>query len=143
MFEPFIYFGLLALCCGYALLRGNVDARIVATLCVVGTLATLAFLSPMATRFTGVEGATLLVDLAVLAGFVAVALQSSRFWPLWVAGLQLTASLAHLMKAIDLDLLPHAYGAAMAFWSYPILLILAIGTWRGARRREDGGDAPA
>ena len=143
MFEPFIYFGLLASCCTYALVRGNVDARIVATLCVVGTLATLAFLSPMATRFSGVESGTLLVDLAVLAGFIAVALQSSRFWPLWVAGLQLTASLAHLLKAIDLDLLPHAYGAAMAFWSYPILLILAFGTWRGARRGERADDVPA
>ena len=34
----------------------------------------------------------MLVDLAVLAGFVTVALRSKRFWPLWVAGLQLTTS---------------------------------------------------
>jgi hypothetical protein len=27
-----------------------------------------------------------------------------------------------------------AYGAAIALWSYPILIILAIGTWRGHRR---------
>jgi len=70
----------------------------------------------------------------VLAAFVFVALRSPRFWPLWVAGLQLTSSTAHLMKAIDEDLLPIAYGAAIALWSYPILIILAIGTWRGQRR---------
>ena len=49
---------------------------------------------------------------------------SDRFWPLWVAGLQLIDSMSHLMKAIDADLLPTAYGAAERFWSYPILFIL-------------------
>jgi hypothetical protein len=29
---------------------------------------------------------------------------------------------------------PVAYRAAAVFWSYPILLILAIGTWRTHRR---------
>ena len=66
----------------------------------------------------------------MLAGFVAVALRSNRFWPLWVAGLQLTTALGHVLKAIDHDLVPRAYGAALQFWSYPILLILAVGTWR-------------
>ena len=51
--------------------------------------------------YAHVEGGALLVDLAVLAAFVAVALRSDRFWPLWVAGLQLTTSVAHFLKAID------------------------------------------
>ena len=76
----------------------------------------------------------MLVDLAVLACFVVVALRSDRFWPLWVAGLQLTTSIGHLLKGIDQDLLPRAYGAALQFWSYPILLILVAGTWRRHRR---------
>lgn len=76
----------------------------------------------------------MLVDLSVLAGFITVALRSKRFWPLWVAGLQLTTSLGHILKGIDQDLLPRAYGAALQFWSYPILLILAVGTFRTHRR---------
>jgi len=76
----------------------------------------------------------MLVDLGVLAAFVAVALRSKRFWPLWVAGLQLTTSIGHLLKGIDQDLLPRAYGAALQFWSYPILLILAVGTYRSHQR---------
>ena len=76
----------------------------------------------------------LLVDFAVLAGFVTVALRSNRFWPLWVAGLQLTTSIGHVLKGIDQDLLPRAYGAALQFWSYPILIILAVGTFRRHRR---------
>jgi hypothetical protein len=65
----------------------------------------------------------------VLAGFITVALRSKRFWPLWVAGLQLTTSLGHFLKGVDQDLLPRAYGAALQFWSYPILIILAVGTF--------------
>ena len=61
----------------------------------------------------------MLVDLAVLAGIHPVALRSDRFWPLWVAGLQLTTSIGHFLKGIDQDLLPRAYGAALQFWSYP------------------------
>ena len=76
----------------------------------------------------------MLVDLGVLAGFVVVALRSERFWPLWVAGLQLTTSIGHLLKGVDQDLLPRAYGAALQFWSYPILVILAVGTYRSHRR---------
>ena len=76
------------------------------------------------------------VDLATLAAFVTLALSSRRFWPLWIAGLQLTASAAHALKLFDANLVPLAYAAAERFWSYPILLIIAIGAFR-AHRRED------
>ena len=76
----------------------------------------------------------MLVDLGVLAGFIVVALRSERFWPLWIAGLQLTTSIGHLLKGVDQDLLPRAYGAALQFWSYPILVILAVGTYRRSQR---------
>ena len=62
--------------------------------------------------------------------FASVAMISERFWPLWVSGLQLTALLGHLLKGVESDLLPTAYAAALHFWSYPILIILAVGTWR-------------
>jgi len=78
----------------------------------------------------------LLVDMAVLAGFITVALRSKRFWPLWIAGLQLTTSIGHLLKGIDQDLLPRAYGAALQFWGYPIVIILAVGTYRRHRRQQ-------
>ena len=81
------------------------------------------------------------VVLAVFLGFTWVALRSERFWPLWVAGLQLTAIFGHVLKAIDVDLFSRAYAAALVFWAYPMLLILALGTWRGRRRRANRGAA--
>ena len=134
MFGPLIFGPLLLAVCVYAWLRGGTDERAVAATCLAGTVATILVISPLRNRYAGVEEGLLLVDLAVLAGFITVALRSRRFWPLWVAGLQLTTSLGHILKGVDQNLLPRAYGAALQFWSYPILLILAIGTFRRHRR---------
>jgi len=131
-----VFIPLLFAVCLYAFWRGGADERIVAGTCVAGTIATLLVISPVTTRYASVEEGMALVDLAVLAGFITVALRSNRFWPLWVAGLQLTTSLGHFLKGVEHDLLPQAYGAALQFWSYPILLILAIGTYRSHRRLQ-------
>lgn len=133
---PMLFRLLLVAVILYALLRGGRDERIVALLCLAGVIGTELMLPPPDQRFAGMEMGVMAVDLVLLAGFVAVALRSARFWPLWVAGLQLTAAMGHLLKGIDTGLLPHAYGAALTFWSYPILLILAVGTWRHYRRRH-------
>lgn len=130
----YIFWAILFLTCGYALWRGRTDERIAATVCLAATIGTRFVIAPLTQRYTGLEINLLMIDAMVLAAFVAIALRSHRFWPLWVAGLQLTNSMSHLMKAIDVDLLPRAYFAAAVFWSYPILLILALGTWRGQRR---------
>jgi energy-converting hydrogenase Eha subunit C len=132
--SPILYWTLLTLTCGYAIYRGGRYERVVAAVCIIGTIATVAVNSPLNRLYMHVEGGALLVDIGVLAAFVAVALQSDRFWPLWVAGLQLTTSVAHFLKAIDPHLIPQAYGLAVRFWSYPILIILAVGAWRTHRR---------
>jgi hypothetical protein len=138
-----IFRALLVASCGYALWRGRQDERVVAMVCIAAVAASRLAFSPLSVRYTSVEGGLLFIDLAVLAAFVFVALRSRRFWPLWVAGLQLTTSMAHLMKAVDESLMPMAYGAAIALWSYPILIILAIGTWRGHQRRKVAGAVTA
>jgi hypothetical protein len=138
-----IFRALLVASCGYALWRGRSDERIVALVCLGATLASRLAFSPVNVRYSGVEAGLLLIDLAVLGAFVTVALRSRRFWPLWVAGLQLTSSAAHLMKAVDEHLLPVAYGAAIALWSYPILIILAVATWRGERALNELRSAAA
>lgn len=131
--QYYIFLAVLLLTCGYALWRGRSDERIVASICLLAVIATRFAISPLSVRYTGIELGLLIIDLLMLATFVAIALRSERYWPLWVAGLQLTNSMAHLVKAIEFDLMPVAYRAAAIFWSYPILFVLAIGTWRGQR----------
>ena len=134
MFGPIIFGPLLLVVCVYAWWRGGTDERSVAATCLAGTIATLLAVSPLHKRYAGVEEGLLFVDLAVLAGFIVVAMRSKRFWPLWVAGLQLTTFIGHILKGIDQELLPRAYGAALQFWSYPILVIVLVGTYRHHRR---------
>ena len=77
-----------------------------------------------------------------MAAFVALALFSKRFWPLWVAGLQLTASTAHVLKVFDAGLVPLAYAVAERFWGYPILLIIAVGACAQHRRTRRSDFTP-
>lgn len=133
----FIFWAILLVTCGYALWRGKSDERVVASMCLFATIATRFAISPIQVRYASLESGLLIIDLLVLLVFIWIALRSDRFWPLWVAGLQLTNSISHLMKFADIDLMPRAYAAAAALWSYPILAILVIGTWRSQRRASE------
>ena len=128
----------------YAFLRGSRDERYVGIICVAGTLATSLVLSPHGERFQSVEVSVIAVDLAVFAGFLIVALRSTRFWPLWVAGLQLTTLMGHCLKGIDSHLLPRAYGIALGFWAYPCSFSRSVsGGLNGERERSGGSRTPA
>ncbi|MEO6248684.1 MAG: hypothetical protein ABIO85_08925 [Sphingomicrobium sp.] len=142
MTRLFLFFGLLFGATGYALWRGDRDSRLAAIICLAAVALTQLMLQPVAHRYASVEGGVVAVDAATLIGFTLIALRSSRFWPLWIAGLQLTTMIGHALKAIDWALVPRAYGAALIFWSYPILLIVMGGAWRVHRRRLAGVDAP-
>jgi len=122
--------------CGYALLKGTRDARIVAVTCLVATFASYPFIS----HYASVETSVMAVDFLTFAAFTAVALQSDRFWPLWISGLQLTTGVGHLVKAMDADLIPIAYAVALRMWSYPIQIILAVAVWRSQRRGAEPED---
>lgn len=128
----------------YAFIRGGRDERVIALICLIGAAVTHVVISPLHQRFQGLEAAVLLVDLAMLAGFVAVALWSERFWPLWMAGIQLTTVMGHAMKQVETTLLPRAYAASLGFWAYWTLVILAVGVWRHHQRmigaRKVGAD---
>jgi hypothetical protein len=141
MLRLIIFNALLLGSCGYAWIRGRSDERTVAAVCVGASIVTLAVISSFNTLYSNLEVGVLMVDIATLAAFTFVALRSDRFWPLWVSGLQLTTSVAHFLKVIDPTLVPIAYSAAARMWSYPILIILAIGTWRGQRRTRREGEA--
>lgn len=130
MIRQIIFFGLLFGSCGYALLKGTRDARIVAMVTLAATFASLFLVS----QYAGVEVGVLAVDAVVLLAFTGVALKSDRFWPLWITGLQLTTTFGHALRALEDDMVPIAYAVALRFWSYPIQIILIIAVWRSTSR---------
>jgi len=141
----YFFWTLLLVTCGYALWRGRKYEQLSALIFISATVASVVARSALHENYSAVARSDLVIDLLVLVALVAIALRSDRFWPLWVAGLQLTISLSHVLKAIQPDLLPLAYAAAERFWSYPTLVILFIGAWRQHQRRifEQGRALPA
>jgi len=75
-----------------------------------------------------------LVDVLVFVAFAVLALRANRFWPIWVSSLLGLGVLAHLARWAGPDTMPWAYQLVMSIWSYPILAIIAIGTFNHRRR---------
>lgn len=138
-----IFWAILLLSCGYALWRGRKYERIAAAVFLSATLLSLFSHLTVRLGYSGFNAGEVAVDSAVLVAVVAIALVSDRFWPLWVAGLQLVDSMAHLMRVIDLKLPAWGYAIAERFWSYPILIILFLGAWRQHRRAQKELGQPA
>lgn len=143
MLRVILFDALLFGACGYAMLRGGPDGRLIGIICIVANFASAALKSPVPVSYSSVEPGVVAVDLLTFVAFTFVALRSNRFWPLWVSGLQLTTGLSHVLKAIQPDLMPLAYAAALRLWSYPILIILAVGTWRSHHRGVRDAAEPA
>ena len=130
MIRLIIFNALLLGSCGYALLCGTRDAKIIAIVTLVASFATLLLFR----TYSEVETGVLAVDVLTFLAFTAVALKSDRFWPLWISGLQLTTTFGHMLKAFEDQLVPIAYAVALRSWSYPIQIILAVAVWRSQQR---------
>jgi hypothetical protein len=135
MLSPLQYWTVLLAVSAYAFIAGRRDERAAAIVCILATIGSVLLNSGLAERFSRVEVGVFTVDVLAFAAFTGIALRTERFWPLWVAGLQLTTILAHLIKAVHLNLMPQAYAAAARFWVYPIFLVIVLGTWRSQHRR--------
>jgi hypothetical protein len=129
--------------CGYALLKGGLPERLGALIALCGTLFTILVASTYLMRFRHVETGVFLVDLLVFAAFTCLADRSTRFWPVWIAGLQGATIIEHLVRLVAPGILPRAYMDAVALWSYPILALLLIGTVRHRRRLQLSGADPS
>jgi hypothetical protein len=121
-----LLFGVLLL----AWWRGDRDTRIAATICFMATIGSLSTFDPWGFEARPVYPMIALIDLLTLAAFLGIAIRSDRFWPLWIAGLHLTATLSHVLRLFDPGLVHVAYEAAMRFWSYPLLVILGVAALR-------------
>jgi len=131
---------LLVSCAAYAFVRGGAPEKVVAAAFIVAAAASYAVI-PAQGRFHGLEFGLLSIDAGLLVVLVAVALSANRFWPIWIASLQLFALLVHVARAYQEDVLPIVYFAVISRIAYPMLAMLAIGTACHFRRvRRYGAD---
>ena len=133
---------ILLLCCVYPLARGGAPDRAAAAMMLAASVASFATQAqPFSGSFHKVQVWVFVIDLLLLIGLFVLALVSTRFWPLWLTGLQLLAVIGHLVRAIDASTLPMGYQFLVSFEAYPMLLLVALGAWRHRKRlRRYGAD---
>lgn len=119
--------------CGVALWKGHTSERLTAVVLLVA-----ASVSPLVATggFTSPEIGILAIDALLFTYLLYQAMVSDRFWPMYAAAFQIIATLIHVARFVDHTIWPSAYATAEAFWAYPVLFSLGIGTLLEARYRQ-------
>lgn len=132
-----IFLLLLAAATLYAFRRGGTPEKQVAATLVVIELLDMAYHGLGArSHYLTVDAFHAFNDFWPLVVLLAVALTADRFWPLWVAALQVIAAFAHYGRAVDLSVPAMAYSIMIRVPIWLQTSVLLFGTWNYARRRE-------
>lgn len=115
---------------GYALWRGGKPERLVGSVLLIAMIATALMPVAPGRSYYMLHLPLLAIDLLLLSALTAVALRANRFWPLWLAALQLVAIGVHGVRAYDPHILPIVYARIVGEIAYPMLALLVIGTVR-------------
>lgn len=130
----YYFYALLLAVCVYAFAVGGGPERLGAAVYALACVASHFVFSASPIKFRSVETGVFLVDVLLFVAFAVLALRANRFWPIWVSALLGLGVLAHLARWAGPDTIPWAYQLVMSIWSYPILAIIAIGTYKHRQR---------
>lgn len=133
------FIGLLILCTIYALLGGGAPERIGAVVYALLCAATHVMLELSELLWRSTEYGVFVIDVLLFAFFCVLAARSDRYWPIWVSALLGLGVLGHLARWAGPDAIPWAYAVVLTIWSYPILAIIALGTFNHQQRLKRFG----
>jgi hypothetical protein len=137
--EQSIFFSLHTLSCVIAVKYGGVPERIAAALLATAAIVSTAIVGSQITMFSELELGLFIVDLVLFLTLLGLALSADRYWPMWLAALQLVSVWAHPAFAFSQSKMAYAYAVTSIFWTYPIQLILVIGAVRHHKRTQISG----
>ncbi|MBV2150392.1 hypothetical protein N5J77_05870 [Sphingobium yanoikuyae] len=143
MTRQVLFLAFLLLSSAFAFRRGDQPEKIGAVTLLLGASLTVLVASPLGTRFQNVEAGILVIDISILGIFLWLSIQSTRFWPIWIAAILGAEVVVHVALAIAPEVVPRAYMHGLALWGWFAQLALVIATWRHRRRlKRLGADAP-
>lgn len=126
----------------YACVRGGAPERWMASVLAASIVLSHVALDHVH-RFYRWEESVAIIDVAVLFAALLIAMLANRYWTVPFAALQAIIVIGHWAKRTNELILPSVYYGATGYVIYPLMLLLAIGTWRHRRRRSAaGGDPP-
>ena len=138
-----LFLGLLLGTLIYAAFRGAAPERIGALIIASATVATILVPKVGGVTFTTFEPGLFVVDSVTAFALVALAIRAQRYWPMWAAALQIDTIVTHLVMLSTPRTMPWAYAVMEIAWSYPIVILLAVGTARHRQRLRLYGDDPS
>lgn len=139
-----VFLMLMVMTCGYALVRGGAPERVAGGLLIGAFLLGLpVHLAMGAAGYASAIAGAAAIDVALLVALIVLAHRSTRYWPLWVAGWQMAAVIAHLAKMLDPTMQATGYAVQAQIWGYPMVLAVGIGAVRHRLRRRAGDPDPA
>lgn len=113
-------------------------ALVLVATCALGLLR----MSTVGLETSHVDMFGFLSDIAVLAAQVSIALFAWRIWPIWAASLQLLAVVAHVVRALQIEIHPVVYELMRAAPTYTIWLVLLAGTLNRIRLKRANVEVP-
>jgi hypothetical protein len=139
----YYYLVLLVACCAYAGARGAAPERIGVGIVAAGAILTYVAVITSSIHYSSVEIWIFGLDVVTFLAFVLLALRANRFWTLWVSALLGIGLLGHFAMLLHPRVIPWAYAVVLSIWSYPILLLIAVGTFAHRRRLTRNGADPS
>ena len=134
----------MALSVGYAFWRGDGPERVTAAAFLAGVAASATLgLFKMPGGFASVPVRLLIIDIVWAGIFILIAIRANRAWLIPFAACQIVAVLGHIAKLIDPRMIPKGYAFLTVIWSWPMLILLALGTMAHQRRVANGILLPA
>lgn len=134
-----VFIGLQILASGYAQLRGGAPEK-AAGILLFGAMTITLWADAGGPTYRGIQWGLLSIDAGLFMALSALAVCADRFWPIYLASCQLVAVGAHGASAYNPDVMPLAYWWLVGKMSYPMVIILILGTLRHERRKRHGSD---
>lgn len=134
---------LMVACCGYSAVYGGGPERVAAAIIAAAVMATMLAGRLFFSGFATTEIAILAIDAAMFLGLLLLSVSADRYWPMAMTACVGVGLLAHAAVWSAPAILPNIYAAMHAFPSYPVLLILAVATFRHRRRVRRNGTDPS
>lgn len=132
-----VYQALYLLCliggCGYAFVRGGSPERWGAGIVAAGMILSNLAAARSGHLYLATDTLFFVVDTLEAAALIVLACLANRFWPMWVAMIQLDTVFTEIIMLAQ-STPPFSYGMALRVFALPLPILLGIGTWRHRRR---------
>ena len=130
-----LYWFALAASSFVAAWAGDRHEKICIALYGAGSIITAYFVSPLATRFRGLEWSVLAVDVALLVPFIMIVVRSTRHWPLWMTAFQVVGIVTNTVVLSQVS--RRAYAETISVLAYGILVTIVVGSLRSRQQHEE------